>query len=105
MTFCLVTAEQAGNGFARTKQGLLCESSRTAARETANPSCKKTKTVQVNEKENFFFVGCSNFQKFRSELFYLHLLDKVLTNFTIKRTRLHYQEITGVEKRKTYTLQ
>ena len=50
-------AQQAGNGFARMEQGLLCESPRTAAGETAVPSCKsKNKTVQMNEKENGFFV-------------------------------------------------
>lgn len=54
---CLVTAQQAGNGFARIQQGLLHESPRTAAGETSVPSCEsKTKTVQVNEKDNIFFL-------------------------------------------------
>lgn len=52
-----------------------------------------------------FLVPGSNLQKFRRELFYLHLLDEVLTNFTIKRTGLHYQEIAGVEKREKDALQ
>lgn len=74
MTFCPAAALQAGSGSAGMEQGLLCVNHSvnnliTAAR-TAVPSCK-SKTVQVSEKDNFgfFFVGCSNFQKFRRELF------------------------------------
>jgi len=47
MTLCLVTAQQAGSRLARTEQGLLCESPRTAAGGTAVPSCKsKNKAVK-----------------------------------------------------------
>lgn len=51
----------------------------------------------------FFLEGHSNFHEFRRELFYLYLLEEVISYFTIKRTRLHYQESAGVEKRGKHT--
>lgn len=62
---------------------------------TAIPSWKlKIKTVQVSEKDKFgfffFWLAAQTFINLEEN--YLHDLDEeILTNSTIKRTRLHYQ--------------